>query len=294
MTRVSLCFLLALSMIISSSYVDACEYQGIEFPACELSFADQVVSYEPNPGDVGPPHNNPTSALGEPDFVSGEDAVALGDEGVLVIRFSDNSLTTSGDNAEDLWIFESGGQIEPTDIFISTDSLNWIYVGATNGATSGIDIDASIGNGVVLGEQYSFVKIVDLLPRQSVAPYGGADIDAVGAISSDVAVPFLTISPPSGSYTTTQRFDFTLILETSGLSAVDGSATFDGSDVTSSLLGCLVPGTLLSGGQTFRCPGLSGRFLGAGSHTLNVTVNLSDGSSVDDNVTWEVLENSEP
>lgn len=104
----------------------------------------------------------------------------------------------------------------------------------------------------------------------------------------------LIISPPSGDYVTTQGFDLTLIVEAPGLSVVGGSAILDGSDVTSSLAACVIPGTLVLGGQTFRCPGLTGNFLGTGTHILDVTLDLSDGSSVSDSVNWEVKENIEP
>ena len=104
----------------------------------------------------------------------------------------------------------------------------------------------------------------------------------------------LTISPPSGNYVATQRFDLTLIVETSHLLVIGGNATLDGSDVTSALASCIVIGTLISGGQTFRCPGLTGGTLGTGTYTLSVTLDLSDGSSVSDTVAWEFMENTEP
>lgn len=103
----------------------------------------------------------------------------------------------------------------------------------------------------------------------------------------------LSISPPSGNYFSTQNFDLGLIVNTC-LSIVGGSATLDGSDVTSGLAACVIPGTLVSGGQTFRCSGLTGGFLGTGTHTLDVTLDLSDGTSVSDTVTWDVKENTEP
>jgi len=105
------------------------------------------------------------------------------------LKFSDNSLTTSWDNSDDLWIFEIGSAIEPTSVDISTNGANWINVGNTSGGTYGIDIDAYLSSGVVLGERYSYVKLTDLLPHQSGSPYEGADIDAVGAISSASPVP---------------------------------------------------------------------------------------------------------
>jgi hypothetical protein len=104
----------------------------------------------------------------------------------------------------------------------------------------------------------------------------------------------LTISPPSGAYVTTQRFDIALILEAPGLlSVVGGNAKLNGFDVTSTLAHCLIPGILISGGCTFRCPGLSGSTFGTGTHTLEVSLDLSDGSSVNDSVIWEVKENAE-
>ena len=160
-------------------------FGGVEFPQGVSSFADHVVSYKPT-GGVDSLRRNAEHALGKPDYdTSGSSAyVSLGDEGILILQFTDNSLTTSGDDSLDLWIFEIGGAIEPTSIEISTDGVNWISIGSTNGSTSGIDIDEFIGSGVIIGERYSFVKIIDLLPHQSGSPTAGADIDAVGAISS--------------------------------------------------------------------------------------------------------------
>lgn len=113
---------------------------------------------------------------------------ATGVIGELVLQFTDNYLTTSGDAGLDLWIFEVGGLVEATDIYISTDSADWIYVGWVGGATAGIDIDAFAG--VVLGEAYSYVRLVDLdTDGTSGGRWPGADIDAVGAISSIAADP---------------------------------------------------------------------------------------------------------
>ena len=104
----------------------------------------------------------------------------------------------------------------------------------------------------------------------------------------------LTIFPSSGKLATTSGFDLTLIVQTPTLSVVDIIATLDGYDVSNPLLGCVKAGTLFLGGETFRCSGLkAGTHLEVGTHTLNVTVDLDDGSSVSDEVTWEVLKNRE-
>lgn len=75
---------------------------------------------------------------------------------------------------------------------------------------------------------------------------------------------------------------------------IGGAAFFDGADIGAALLPCLVFGTRLVGGQTVRCPGLTGGLLGPGFHTMAVTLVLSDGSTVGDTVTWQVQPNTEP
>lgn len=179
-------FLVAYLLISPGSAV---VYSGIDFPDGANSFADAVVSYSPT-SDVVSPYNDPSTSLGIPDYPNTNSFVSLGDAGILILKFTDNSLTTSGNSDEDLWVFEIGDAIEPTYVYISTDGTNWISVGSTSGATSGVDIDAYIGSGVTLGTQYSYVKLVDDdSVHQSGSPYEGADIDAVGAISSAPPVP---------------------------------------------------------------------------------------------------------
>ena len=175
-------------MFVMVNMASAAIYGGIDFPDGAVSFADEWILYEPST-NVHPPYDDPTAALGIPDYPSSSNYVSLGDEGVLVLKFTDNSLTTSWDNSEDLWVFEVGAAIEPTSVDISTNGLDWINVGKTGGSTSGIDIDAYISSGIVLGERYSYVRLTDLLPHQSTGSNEGADIDAVGAISSASPVP---------------------------------------------------------------------------------------------------------
>ncbi len=168
------------------------EFDGVEFPAGDISFADVIVSY--NPGSYATePHLTPSAALGIPDHQgSGDDPetyVSLGNGGILILKFADNSLTTSGNSDLDLWIFEIGPAVEAMEVYISKDGIGWIFVGRVEGSTSGIDIDAYIGNGIISGERYAYVKLVD--DEDDSSSHGdtaGADIDAVGAISSDVPV----------------------------------------------------------------------------------------------------------
>jgi hypothetical protein len=181
---------------------------GVDFPNGEVSFADSVYAYSPGP-DVGTGYDDPNAALGIPDY-SGADntAVSLGDGGFLTLQFTDNSLTTSGDDALDLWIFEVGAVTEWMNVAISTNAIDWIGLGDVLGQPTGIDIDGI--SGVTLGTRYSYVRISDILPNQTNSPFGEADIDAVGAISS--APPIVPVPEPS-----------TMLLFGAGLAGIVGS-----------------------------------------------------------------------
>ncbi len=182
--------LVVVALTTSSAYATPLTFDGITFPEGAVSFADAVYSFTPGANTI-PPFNNPALALGTPDAPpapSTNGAVALGWGGTLILQFTDNSLTTSGNSLADLHIFEVGGAVEPMVISIGTDGINWIVLGTLSGQPTSIDIDSVAG--VVVGERYSFVRIVDTNARLSGTPFAGADIDAVGAISSaPAAVP---------------------------------------------------------------------------------------------------------
>lgn len=120
----------------------------------------------------------------------------------------------------------------------------------------------------------------------------GNGAQEIGSLA--VVDPTLTMSPDTGTYTSTQRFDLVLMLHLLGRSVVTGSATFDGFDVGAALASCLIPGAGASGLVTLRCPGLGGPVVGAGTHVLEVTLVLSDGSQIRRSVTWTVLPVVEP
>lgn len=183
MRKKNILVLIVISLVSIFSVAEAEIYDGVEFPDGAVSFADEVISYQPS-DNVGSPYNDPEKALGIPDGGAFSGWVSLGDEGMIILKFTDNYLTTSGNDSPDLWIFEGGSDPELTDIAISTNGTDWIEVGSTTEQIAGIDIDAYLDSGVALGEQYSYVRIIDLLPHQSGGKYEGADIDAVGAIST--------------------------------------------------------------------------------------------------------------
>jgi hypothetical protein len=163
------------------------EFGGVEFPSGSISFADSVQEFTPGSYTE---QTNTSNALGAPDYAGGEDGsryLSLGNGGTVVLKFTDNALTASGDSDLDLWIFEVGNAVEATHVYVSQDGSAWIYVGYISGSTSGIDIDAYVADGVVVGENYLYVKLVDDEDDDyQTAAYAGADIDAVGAISTVV------------------------------------------------------------------------------------------------------------
>lgn len=166
-----------------------------EFPLGEMSFADAVVSFAPIlvGGNPGPIYQGAVNALGVPDYNDPTGAapcvdqasctwVTLGDGGSLTLQFVDNVLTGSGNSDFDLWIFEVGGDVEDTFVEISTDGVLWSSVGKVFGSTAGIDIDA-FGFGPT--SSFAYIRLTDDPNEgEQSGTFVGADIDAVGAIST--------------------------------------------------------------------------------------------------------------
>jgi hypothetical protein len=182
---------LAVFMGIGARSASATIIRGIDFPAGEVSFADQVVTYSPmGVGIPTAPFRNPLNALGVPNFngnIACSDPirctfVSLGSGGSIVLRFVDNSLTGSGDSARDLHIFEVGPDIEDTFVDISKDGVDWFSVGKVLGSTGNIDIDRY---GFGPSDFFSYVRLTDDPNEGAISGIQvGADIDSVGAISS--------------------------------------------------------------------------------------------------------------
>ena len=168
---------------------------GVDFPEGASSFADGVQSYAPPVPGPSAPHQGPDNSLGIPNYagvnscanIASCSFVSLGDGGTLIVEFVDNRLTGSGTAADDLWIFEVGPDVEDTFVSISKDGIAWHDVGKVFGSKSGIDIDL-FGWGI--SDQFRFVKLTDDTNEGGQGSGGtvGADIDAVGAISS-IATP---------------------------------------------------------------------------------------------------------
>lgn len=178
--------------VLGAAPASAIPIGGVEFPQGAASFADTVISYSVGGGGVTDPHQGSSNALNVPDYAginscpsqAGCSFVTLGDGGSIVLQFTNNLLTGSGDNGLDLWIFEVGPDIEDTFVEISMNGSTWFDVGKVVGATAGIDIDA-FGWGA--SDEFGYIRLTDDTDEdgQSGAT-AGADIDAVGAISTRV------------------------------------------------------------------------------------------------------------
>ena len=186
---------LALFFSVSAS---ADVFHGVDFPGGVASFADSVVSYNPAFGGGAVPSaafQDATQALGAPNFPEGTDPeyVSLGAGGRIVLRFTNNSLTGSGNADQDLWVFEIGPDVEDTFVDISKDGSIWFSVGKVTGSTRGVDIDAF---GFGTSDFFSFVRLTDDIALDATSGTTvGADIDAVGAIAS--APPVRPVPEPA-------------------------------------------------------------------------------------------------
>jgi hypothetical protein len=167
---------------------------GTDFPAGAVSFADSVINFSPTilAGEPTETNLNAANAVGVPNYSSGGPCsnpetcsfVSLGDGGSLTLRFTDNVLTGSDSTALDLWVFEVGPDVEDTYIEISTNGSTWFPVGKVFGSTSGIDIDAF---GFGSSNSFSYIRLTDdTFEGDQTGASVGADIDAVGAISTRV------------------------------------------------------------------------------------------------------------
>lgn len=162
---------------------------GTDFPQGAVSFADAVVGYDPL-GGPSAANQGASHSLGVPDYVSGGGCidlvtctfVSLGDGGSITLRFTDNVLTGSDNTDLDLWVFEVGPDVEDTFVELSVDGANWTAVGKVFGSTAGIDIDAF---GFGTSSAFAFVRLIDDGNEGDQSGISvGADIDAVGAIST--------------------------------------------------------------------------------------------------------------
>ncbi len=196
----ALAAVLGLSVSATGSIAAPTTYDGILFPEGDVSFADEVVSTTPgSPAPTAGTFLDPAEALGPPDYSNPNGSFSLGRGGEIVVKFTDNSLTGSGSAAADLHVFEVGPDVEDTLVAISQDGINWLDVGQIDGGTQSIDIDTYlIAASLDVFTKFSFVRLIDVAGEggQSGTTVG-ADIDAIGAISS--AAPVNTVPAPGAA-----------------------------------------------------------------------------------------------
>jgi outer membrane protein OmpA-like peptidoglycan-associated protein len=149
---------------------------AVYLPLGKLSFADKVISaYHPDLNVL-----NLQNVIGSPDVIEDNGAMtitgeySIGEAGTLTIQFTDNALTDV--NGPDLYIFEIG-KVEPTNLEISKDGINWIKVGKIDGGVSEVDI----AEFVQPGDLFYYVRLTDLKQRSALP---GADVDAIAAIGA--------------------------------------------------------------------------------------------------------------
>jgi outer membrane protein OmpA-like peptidoglycan-associated protein len=152
-------------------------------PNGKISFADVLVEFQ---------EGNPKASVngGAPEIVLGESEynietrkgfLSLGCGGTLTVRFTDNALVNI--EGPDLYIFEVGSEIEPTQLEISKDGITWINVGEISGGRSEVDIN----NFVKENEAFYYVRLTDLKGGCK-GSWPGADIAAVAALGSVMQV----------------------------------------------------------------------------------------------------------
>jgi hypothetical protein len=109
----------------------------------------------------------------------------------------------------------------PTSLDIATTNAAFAVLRPTGGATSLYAIDLGTGAATLIGALGDGTLVID-----------------------DIAVvdPGLTLSPPTGTYTSGQSFDLVLLADPQGRVVTSGTVVFNGIDVTGFIVGCIRPG----------------------------------------------------
>jgi hypothetical protein len=203
-------------------------FGGVDFPAGPVSFADAVAEYDPGFGNStlpDPEFQNAAETLGPPDLDGLLGYVATGEGGRVVVEFTDNVLVGNGSAAHDLYVFE-GGAAEGYQVEVSADGVSFTLAGTLFGS-GGIDVDAA---GFGPNDPLRFVRLVDDGDFAGDEGPVGADIDAIGALSTSVThdLTIEKVADVAGAY----EFDIAA-----------GGATF-GTTVTSGSSGSTVSGLI--------------------------------------------------
>ena len=201
MKKIALLAAICFVNIIVVSAAKAAVYGGIEFPEGAVSFADEVIRFEPlySGGPAPTLNTNPQLALGVPEGLAVNKCTSLGRGGLIELAFTNNALINSGNSDHDLHIFEIGSDVEDTFVAIrptaetaqllgvqyDADNDGFYEIGKVYGSTASIDID-SVFPGFEPGQLvFDAVQLIDDYNEgNSSGNTVGADIDAVGAIGT--------------------------------------------------------------------------------------------------------------
>jgi len=107
-----------------------------------------------------------------------------------------------------------------------------------------------------------------------------------------VSTDGLVISPASGTFFRISNFDLVIGVDAAAGVPIGGHGTFDGDDVTGSLVACFAQGAVEQGRTTFKCHVAQG-VLTAGDHVLQLVVNYADQTSRRNAVRWSVIDPSQ-
>jgi outer membrane protein OmpA-like peptidoglycan-associated protein len=152
-----------------------CKNDLVYLPLGDISFADEVVTANYGTGKNPQPEQNclnPPDAIEISNGTQFKGVYSLGLGGSIVIKFTNNALVDV--SGTDLYVFELG-EIEPTNLDISTDGVQWLNVGKISGGIAEVDISTVAKP----NEYYYYVRLTDL---KSTSTVPGADVDAVAAI----------------------------------------------------------------------------------------------------------------
>lgn len=178
------------------------------------------------------------------------------------------------------------------EFFSPDDVLLWEgFVPATPGSESLSFLGATFTAGEVVG----WVRITS--GNAALGPDETGSIDLVVMddfiYGEPVSTTTLTISPFSGHFFKTAAIDMVVAYDAGAATVVNGRVKLDGADVTGAFVQCIVPGTIVGGGQTLRCS-LPRNVFTAGEHVLAVELDLSNATRLRNAVKWTIVNNTEP
>jgi hypothetical protein len=181
------------------------------------------------------------------------------------------------------------------EFFAPDNTLLWEgFVPYTAGSESLSFLGVSFNEGELVG----WVRITS--GNAALGPDETGTIDLVVMddfiFSEPVRTDGLTITPGTGQLFQTSAIDWTTgVVPPAGTALVGGRVKFNGLDVTAAFAACIQFGTISGGGDgnTLRCS-LPGGVFPAGEQTLQIELDLSNGTRLRNAVRWTVIGNTEP